>query len=387
MDQNKKSLADNKKKIIVGIIILLAVLFIPHPSIHGTYKDGGTKAYNALTYKIVKWNRIVEADETDNKYVENGCYHKTSVYWFPDNFKSIDKLYETEYEKFEHKHDPAAPIPFSWQESSDINAKGYSELMAQCFDTGLSGELNAAILKYEASFAGRDDALYSVSVEISDGNSDQALVYVWRHANDTAVIECAAYFGHSSGAMIGPVVLTDADGFVFQKFAAHGIALALDMNNNLLFYDLVNGNYYTKNIKIESIVGFGTNIMAYYSPDDECSLLHIASFEKAALNPEKDSIEELCIIPVSRENIRIRHGAVFNATDQYCAILYVEDPYSKVRQLRVFDVINGIELSQPISAEHPEYSVKDYFWGKVGYVLCELTDNNGYYWFGPESFN
>lgn len=46
-----------KKKIWICIagVVLLAILFVPIPS--GTYKDGGTRAYSALTYKIVKWQR------------------------------------------------------------------------------------------------------------------------------------------------------------------------------------------------------------------------------------------------------------------------------------------------------------------------------------------
>ena len=81
-------------KIAVTVIILL-ILFIPIP--HGTYKDGGTKDYSALTYRIVVWNRInAEIDEGNN--VKKVTYHKTSVFWFPDNFKSIDELWEIETE-------------------------------------------------------------------------------------------------------------------------------------------------------------------------------------------------------------------------------------------------------------------------------------------------
>ena len=76
-----------KKKVIlcvVAAVALLAVLFTPIPG--GTLKDGGTKAYSALTYKIVKWNRISP----------DGIYKATRVYWFPDNFKSIDELWTYE---------------------------------------------------------------------------------------------------------------------------------------------------------------------------------------------------------------------------------------------------------------------------------------------------
>ena len=109
-----------KKDLLVVIVCIVLIMVVPIPV---TYKDGGTKAYNALSYKIVKWNRLVAPDEEDNEYVENGCYHKTSVYLFPKNFMFIDWLYSKEYEKFEHKHDPNAPEKFVWKESTEINEK------------------------------------------------------------------------------------------------------------------------------------------------------------------------------------------------------------------------------------------------------------------------
>lgn len=77
----------NKKKVITMIIILsfLLILFVPIPT--GVCKDGGTSTYTALTYKVVKWNRIIN---------ENYKYNKISVYFLPDNFKSIDELWNIE---------------------------------------------------------------------------------------------------------------------------------------------------------------------------------------------------------------------------------------------------------------------------------------------------
>lgn len=83
----------------IGIIstcvaITLLVLFLPIPK--GTLTDGGTRVYSALTYKIVAWNKIqVELNE-DGSGGETNFYRKTSVYWFPDNYKSIDELWEIE---------------------------------------------------------------------------------------------------------------------------------------------------------------------------------------------------------------------------------------------------------------------------------------------------
>lgn len=82
-----------KKKIggPILIVAVLAILVIPIPT--GVYKDGGTKSYSALTYKIVDWNRMVTADET---------YDATRVYFFPNNFKSIDNLWSYEEDKVVH---------------------------------------------------------------------------------------------------------------------------------------------------------------------------------------------------------------------------------------------------------------------------------------------
>ena len=76
-----------KKKalpIILAAVLLLAILFIPIPK--GPYRDGGTREYSALTYKIVEWNRQTVA----------GVYGETKVYWFPENFRSVDELWVEE---------------------------------------------------------------------------------------------------------------------------------------------------------------------------------------------------------------------------------------------------------------------------------------------------
>lgn len=74
-----------RKTITMIIILILLILFVPIPD--GVYKDGGTRVYSALTYKVVKWNRFIDADYK---------YTQISVYWLPDNFKSIDELWNIE---------------------------------------------------------------------------------------------------------------------------------------------------------------------------------------------------------------------------------------------------------------------------------------------------
>ena len=66
---------------------LLAILVIPIPT--GQYKDGGTREYTALTYKIVDWNRLTG----------DTVYDRTQVYFFPNNFRSVDALWQDEEDK------------------------------------------------------------------------------------------------------------------------------------------------------------------------------------------------------------------------------------------------------------------------------------------------
>ena len=87
-----------KKKpiIIVSIVfaVILLVLFLPIPK--GTYDDGGTRDYDALLYKIVVWNRLQCEVNEDGSGGETQIYHKTTVFLFPDNQKSLDELWKIE---------------------------------------------------------------------------------------------------------------------------------------------------------------------------------------------------------------------------------------------------------------------------------------------------
>ena len=82
-----------KKKIWIPIVIvaLLAILVTPIPT--GVCNDGGTREYTALTYKVVDWNRLTDDGST---------YSATKVYFFPNNFRSIDNLWYKEEPNVEH---------------------------------------------------------------------------------------------------------------------------------------------------------------------------------------------------------------------------------------------------------------------------------------------
>jgi hypothetical protein len=84
MEEKTKKIRNKKLWIPVIVFLLLALLFVPIPT--GTMNDGGTRVYSAVTYKIVKWRRLVGI----------GRYEKTRVYFFPNNFKSMAALWELE---------------------------------------------------------------------------------------------------------------------------------------------------------------------------------------------------------------------------------------------------------------------------------------------------
>ncbi len=101
-----------KKKIllisIIAVVLLVLILFTPIPQ--GSYDDGGTREYNALTYKIVAWNRISVIIDENGQAVPD-TYKKTSVYWFPENFKNIDELWKMEIgEEQNDKQPESAPL-------------------------------------------------------------------------------------------------------------------------------------------------------------------------------------------------------------------------------------------------------------------------------------
>lgn len=85
-----------KKTIIILCIVLALALFTPVPT--GIYKDGGTREYTSLTYKIVDWNRLGE---------EGKLFTGVKFYPFPYNFLSVSRLYEREM-----RSEKAVPLDF-----------------------------------------------------------------------------------------------------------------------------------------------------------------------------------------------------------------------------------------------------------------------------------
>ena len=84
-----------KKRIIRSFIIIIVLLILFCPMGCVKYRDGGTRDYRALTYRVVIWNRFIPKAATASTEV----YHKTSIFLFPDTLKSIDELWELEKER------------------------------------------------------------------------------------------------------------------------------------------------------------------------------------------------------------------------------------------------------------------------------------------------
>ena len=81
----------NKKLLAVIIVIaLIIVLFVPFG--YASYDDGGTVRFTSLTYSVVKWNRYVS--DWSSGEMKLDLYQNTCFYLFPDNFRSLDELWE-----------------------------------------------------------------------------------------------------------------------------------------------------------------------------------------------------------------------------------------------------------------------------------------------------
>ena len=76
------------------MIAISLILFLPANS--GTLKDGGTRVYGAIAYKVVKWKHMYTESIDANGVPVIKLYEKKVVYWFPDSIKSIDELWEIE---------------------------------------------------------------------------------------------------------------------------------------------------------------------------------------------------------------------------------------------------------------------------------------------------
>lgn len=73
----------------VILILISMVLFFPIPMCRS--EDSGAIVYSALTYRIIKWDKYAVFTSTGLGKPEH--YKVTSLYFFPDNFKSVEELW------------------------------------------------------------------------------------------------------------------------------------------------------------------------------------------------------------------------------------------------------------------------------------------------------
>jgi len=65
-------------KKLIAVLVVLVLLLTPYVEV---YKDGGTKTFTSLTYKIILWNELPAVDGNHKTGIE--------VYLFPNNFFSL----------------------------------------------------------------------------------------------------------------------------------------------------------------------------------------------------------------------------------------------------------------------------------------------------------
>ena len=158
-----------KKWIIIPLVILLFVLVIPFSV--KTYRDGGTAEFTALTYKIVKWNRINAHSDT---------YNKTKIYPFPMNFLSIGDLFEIEREKEGAKM-------YTYSEPFIFYGDGDSKISVKLID---GWQINNYVKTTE--FDSKDDPL-SFGIEI----------WPYGHSDGKIRIEYSPYFAVCGTGLTG----------------------------------------------------------------------------------------------------------------------------------------------------------------------------------------
>ncbi len=84
---------NNRLLAAIIALALIIVLFVPFG--YASYDDGGTVRFTSLTYSVVKWKRYVSDWSTGE--MQLGQYENTCFYLFPDNFRSLDELWEIKH--------------------------------------------------------------------------------------------------------------------------------------------------------------------------------------------------------------------------------------------------------------------------------------------------
>lgn len=138
-------------RILIPVFILAFILFFPIPV--ETRNDGGSRDFRALTYRLIRWNRILPAEDGTVDF-----YTKWQIYPMTLRYASVDDLWEREVAK-----NPALEI-FSYD-------NGFYATVSQIREKGLlvNGlESNPLNFRYEFSCSvGEETVLLKNDKEIS----------------------------------------------------------------------------------------------------------------------------------------------------------------------------------------------------------------------------
>ncbi len=146
-----------KKKlflILIPLILLCLILFLPIPT--GVMNDGGSREFTALTYKIVRWNRLISSEDTVETYAA------WRFYPVPLNFADIDELWNREVANNPDLSSSSVPGKCFYATVSEVRD---NSLLVDGLDTN---ELN---YRYEFSLSiddGTDLVRDGVEISLSD---------------------------------------------------------------------------------------------------------------------------------------------------------------------------------------------------------------------------
>jgi len=135
--RNKKA---NKKSTVLLVLSILAILVIFLFPIKTTYRDGGTKTYTALLYRVIVWNHI------DENY-ENNVKTGTEIYLFPNNFRKIDDYLDPRpnslYINSANDRVRANIVSYNWKKKTGLNKESSFSDNSRLFATDSASYLNA----------------------------------------------------------------------------------------------------------------------------------------------------------------------------------------------------------------------------------------------------
>ena len=176
-----------KKKLLIAgavlAVVLVALVALVVPFRVDILNDGGTKDYQALTYRVVTWKRI-SPDER---------YEKTRVYFGGDVFQDINQLWAREEANIEHQvvaritdymPDSFLAEPLKWEWQSTV-----SPCISVQFSSADLEKLGADVGSYvEVTYRGRfpeDGVISPVSVKLvkhltdDEAVADKPVIYLY----------------------------------------------------------------------------------------------------------------------------------------------------------------------------------------------------------------